>query len=181
MLELEQVWRETPAGGALLLQAWMPAYFSEAQAECVTQMLRLDPKDLRATLADAMAPGSRCDRLTASSNRLTTAADMLAKGVRAAAQATALSPETLDACKRAARALTAYLGTCGESALSYPQVNLIRAMHLAEAATGRPLRNANQVMGAVAPFFTPMQIEFAVELLTESLESEAGEVCAILD
>lgn len=65
VLELEQVRRETPTGAALLLQAWMPAHFSEAQAECVTRMLGLDAKDLRATLADALAPGSRCDRLTA--------------------------------------------------------------------------------------------------------------------
>lgn len=116
-----------------------------------------------------------------SSNRSTTAADLLANGVRAQAQATALSPQILNACKRAARALTAYLGTCGEPPLSFPQVNLIRAMYLAETATGRPLRNADQVMGAVARFFMPMQMEFAVELLTESLEGEAGEGWAILD
>lgn len=111
----------------------------------------------------------------------TTSDGILAGTVRAERQAAALNSDTLEACQRAARALTAYLDTCGEQALSYPQVNLIRAMYLAETATGRPLRNANQVMGAVAQFFTPTQMEFAVELLTESLEGEEGEGWAILD
>ncbi|MDM0071843.1 hypothetical protein [Variovorax sp. J31P207] len=108
------------------------------------------------------------------------AADLLDRGGRADAQAAALSPEASKACRRAARALTAYLHDCGEQALSYPQVNLIRALFLAEAASGRPPRGANQTLGMVAQFFTPMQMDFAVELLTEALDGEEGEAWAIL-
>ncbi|WP_442283088.1 hypothetical protein [Variovorax sp. M-6] len=114
-------------------------------------------------------------------NNMTSAADILASGRRADAQAEALGADTRSACKRAARAMTAYLGTCGEQALSYPQINLIRAVHLAETAAGHPPRNASQLLGMVAHWFTPMQMEFAAELLTESLEGEAGEGWAILD
>lgn len=116
-----------------------------------------------------------------SPNKTQTAANLLAKGDRADAQALALSIETSNACKRAARALTTYLHAEGELALSYPQVNLIRALYLAETATGGPLRDANQTMGMVAHFFTPLQMEFAVELLTECLEGEEGEGWAILN
>jgi hypothetical protein len=114
-------------------------------------------------------------------NDPTTAAEIQARNARVDAQAVALSADALHACKRAARTLTAYLETCGEKPLSFPQVNLIRAMHLAEAATGRPMREANQTMGMVAHFFTPMQMEFAVELLTECVEGEVGEGWAVLD
>ena len=115
-----------------------------------------------------------------SPNTTHTAADLLARGSRADAQASALSPETSTACRRAARALTAHLRACGEQALSYPQVNLVRALYLAETATGRPLRSANQTMGMVAQFFTPTQMDFAVELLTEAFDGEEGEAWAIL-
>jgi hypothetical protein len=108
------------------------------------------------------------------------ATDLLARGGRADAQAAALSLETSNACRRAARALTAYLHSRGEQALSFPQVNLIRALFLAETATGRPLRAARQTMDRVAQFFTPMQMDFAVELLTEALDGEEGEAWAIL-
>ena len=114
-------------------------------------------------------------------NESTTAARILASGVLADADAAALDPATLSACKRAARALNAYLATCGEPSLGFSQLNLIRAMHLAESATGRPLRDAAQVMVALAPYFTPMQMEFAQELLAECLEGAQGEGWAILD
>lgn len=39
-----------------LLQAWTPERFTEAQARCVHEMLKLDADDLRATIADAMEP-----------------------------------------------------------------------------------------------------------------------------
>jgi len=65
VLELERIGRQARAGAALLLKASMPAHFSEAQAECVTQMLRLTPEELRATLADAIEPGALRDRLRA--------------------------------------------------------------------------------------------------------------------
>jgi hypothetical protein len=115
-----------------------------------------------------------------SANPTHTAQDLLARGGRADAQAAALSPATSIACRRAARALTAYLHSRGELALSFPQVNLIRALFLAETATGRPLRSARQTMDMVAQFFTPMQMDFAVELLTEALDGEEGEAWAIL-
>jgi hypothetical protein len=115
-----------------------------------------------------------------SANPTHTAKDLLARGGRADAQASALSPATSNACRRAARALTAYLRSRGEQALSFPQVNLIRALFLAETATGRPQHAASQTMGMVAQFFTPMQMDFAVELLTEALDGEEGEAWAIL-
>lgn len=65
VLELERVGQATTAGAALLLQAWTPSHFSRGQAECITQMLRLDPKALYATLADALEPGSMRDLLRA--------------------------------------------------------------------------------------------------------------------
>ena len=114
-------------------------------------------------------------------DKAATAARILARGVLADADATALDPAILSACKRAARALNAYLATCGEQSLSFSQLNLIRAMHLAETATGRPLRDAGHVMAAVASYFTPMQMEFAQELLAECLEGAEGEGWAILD
>ena len=114
-------------------------------------------------------------------NNETSAPDILEEGRRADAQTTALGAETRQACKRAARSLTAYLGHCGEQALSHPQVNLIRAIHLAEKASGHPPRSAHQRMGMMAHLFTPTQMEIAVELLTESREGEEGEGWAILD
>ncbi|MDM0035351.1 hypothetical protein QTI33_24670 [Variovorax sp. J22P271] len=116
-----------------------------------------------------------------SPNPTHTAAELLARGGRADALSSALSPEASHACRRAARALTSHLHDCGEQALSYPQVNLVRALFLAETATGRPRRGAQQTLGMVAQFFTPMQMDFAVELLTEALEGEEGEAWAILE
>jgi hypothetical protein len=113
-------------------------------------------------------------------NQIHTAADLLARDGRADAQASDLSPETSNACRRAARALTVHLQTSGEQALNYPQVNLIRALFLAETASGRALRGANQIMALVAHFFSPVQMEFAVELLTDAFEGEEGEAWAIL-
>jgi hypothetical protein len=77
--------------------------------------------------------------------------------------------------------VNACLATCGEPSLSFSQLHLIRAMHLAQTATGRPLRDAGQVMVHVTPYVTPMQMEFAQELLAECLEGAKGEGWAILD
>jgi hypothetical protein len=41
-----------------LIQAWTPKRFTDAQAQCIQEMLQLDADDLRATIADAMEP---CD------------------------------------------------------------------------------------------------------------------------
>ncbi|MDM0013530.1 hypothetical protein QTH87_13900 [Variovorax sp. J22P168] len=54
--ELRCLQRKVPAGAALLLDAWTPHRFSPPQAECVAQLLALDPHDFQATLADAMHP-----------------------------------------------------------------------------------------------------------------------------
>ena len=46
-----------------LLMAWTPTRFSQAQAQCVLELLALKRQDLRATLADAMEPCELRDRL----------------------------------------------------------------------------------------------------------------------
>jgi hypothetical protein len=46
-----------------LLQAWTPERFTEAQARCVHEMLKLHADDLRATIADAMEPCALRQRL----------------------------------------------------------------------------------------------------------------------
>lgn len=82
---------------------------------------------------------------------------------------------------RAARALTAYLSVVGELPLNHAQVNLIRALELIESASHDPVGDAVQVMGMVARFYTPMQLEFAAELLAEGLTGVEGEGAAIMD
>jgi hypothetical protein len=92
-----------------------------------------------------------------------------------------LGGATLDACKRAARALTAYLSVCGEKPLSDAQLQLIRALRLAEIAAEEPLYNPQKLMSMVAYFYTANQLDFAIELLAECLTGEDGEGEAILD
>jgi hypothetical protein len=91
-----------------------------------------------------------------------------------------LTPGAADACKRAARALTAYLTVCGERPLDGPQLNLIRALYLIEVHAERPFRDPARLMGLVAHFYQPTQLEFAVELLGERLSGAEGEGEAIL-
>ena len=106
---------------------------------------------------------------------------ILTQSDRLKRQASTLDADTLAACRRAARALTAHLRTCGERPLTFPQVNLIRAIQLAESATGRAPRDACDVIATVAHFFTSRQTDFAVELLTEGLHEEQAGAWAILD
>lgn len=99
----------------------------------------------------------------------------------AAARAASLDPETVAACQRAARALSAHLAASGEQPLSHAQINLIRALHLAAVSAPQPATDARRVLGMVAAFFTPLQLDFAVELLAEALEGQDDEAWAIAD
>jgi hypothetical protein len=91
------------------------------------------------------------------------------------------SAASLQACRRAARALTACLATHGENPLSREQLQLIRGLLAADAACAQPVGDARRLARMVAHFFTPMQLDFATELLAEHLAGDEGEAQLIID
>ncbi|MDM0075639.1 hypothetical protein QTH90_14645 [Variovorax sp. J2P1-59] len=63
VLDLESMALQDGAAAERRLREWTPSVFSRAQARCVHELLSLDPRELRATLVDAMEPCELRDRL----------------------------------------------------------------------------------------------------------------------
>ncbi|MDL9999438.1 hypothetical protein QTI24_12535 [Variovorax sp. J22P240] len=63
VLDLEVIAARDQSRAGRRLRECTPSLFTRAQAECVRELLSLDPWDLRATLADAMEPCELRDRL----------------------------------------------------------------------------------------------------------------------
>ncbi|MDM0107914.1 hypothetical protein QTH97_23405 [Variovorax sp. J22R24] len=63
VLDLEVIASRDQARAGRRLRECTPSLFTRAQVECVRELLSLEPRDLHATLADAMEPCDLRDRL----------------------------------------------------------------------------------------------------------------------
>ena len=63
VLDLEVIAARDQARAGRRLRECTPSLFTRAQAECVRELLSLEPRDLHATLADAMEPCELRNRL----------------------------------------------------------------------------------------------------------------------
>jgi len=87
---------------------------------------------------------------------------------------------TLQACRRAARTLTRHLVAHGEKPMHSAQLDLIRALLAADEACARPVDDAHRLARMVSHFFTPIQLDFATELLAEFISGAEDEAQAIV-
>jgi hypothetical protein len=91
------------------------------------------------------------------------------------------SATSVPTCRRVARALTACLSSHGERPLAREQLQLIRALLAADAVCLHPVGDARRLARMVAHFFTPMQLDFAAELLAEHVAGDDGVAQSIVD